>query len=366
MSLPDTAVSTDRRSSPGVLEPLAGVSYYGSPRPTRPSELDVDTTPSVPVPLGKCLHCSAPVQSFLCWSCVKMLRRVLADVPWLLRRLHESAYGEAKVAKRSGLRVSTGEVLPSLPLNSRAADVLRDAARLVRWSEQVAGATSQALADPAACEGAARYLAAEPGRMQQHPYAPDALRWALQWRQDAEKAVDLPPELTYAGPCQAKRTEDVIEGGVVIRTVLVGTCGAGLYVDAEALVAECYRCGASWRVEDLQREALARVDDSPKTAADMWRLFKMLGRDVPRSTFYRMMTEVEAHDYDADGYPVYLHSAVAAALDARDEAAAARKAAGKAKRGRPRKPATVDAHTVGVDVQTAPVLTSAPSESVTG
>ncbi|QFG11492.1 hypothetical protein I5G87_gp68 [Mycobacterium phage Ekdilam] len=365
-SLPENAVSTDTRSSAGVLESLAGVSYYGSPRPSRASELDVATTPKTPVPLGKCLHCSAPVQSFLCWNCGKMLRRVLADVPWLLRRLAESAYGEAKVARKGGPRVSTGERLPSLPLNSRAADLIRDAARLVRWAEQVAGAGSEGPTTPDACEGAARYLTSEVGRMMQHPYAPDALRWSLGWREDATKAVDLPPDTTYAGPCQATVTELAPnpEGRSHV-PVLTRTCGAALYVDAEALVADCHRCGAAWRVEDLQREALARVDDRPRTAADMWRLFKFLGREVPRSSFYQLMATVEAHDVSGD-YPTYTYTAVARALDDRDAADAARKAAGKAKRGRPRKPKTVDAPTVTVDGSTETVLPSELPQQATG
>ncbi|UTN93270.1 MerR-like helix-turn-helix DNA binding domain protein [Mycobacterium Phage Sunflower1121] len=366
MSLPDSANFGDPRRSPRVLETLAGVSYYGSPRPSRPSELDVDTTPSVPEPTGRCLHCSAPSQPFLCWTCTKLLHRVLSEVPWFLRRLHESAYGEAKVAK-AGLRVSTGERLPSLPLNARAADMMRDAARLVAWAEQVVGLDPAHSAQSDAPEHAARCLAAEPGAMQRHPWAPDALRWVLQWRADAETVIDLPPDQAYAGPCQAERAEQIVDqAGDVVREVSSGVpCGTPLYVDAVALDVTCYRCGAYWRVEDLQRKALAQVDDTPRTAADMFRVFKMLGRDVPRSTFYRLMTEVEAVGY-RDGFPVYTHSSVAAALDARDRAAAERAAAGKAKRGRPRKAVSVDTPTVSVDAQTAPVLRSAPSDSFTG
>ncbi|ASR85671.1 hypothetical protein SEA_AMGINE_71 [Mycobacterium phage Amgine] len=353
MSLPDIADSADTRSSAGVLEPLAGVSYYGSPRPSRPSELDVDTTPKAPEPQGKCLHCSAPVQAFLCWSCVKMLCRALVEVPWLLRRLAESAYGEAKVARKGGPRVSTGERLPSLPLNARAADLSRDAARLGAWAEQVAGWRPSYLDEPEAAEYAARYLSSVPGRMMMHPYAPDALRWTLDWRESATKAIDLPPDTTYAGPCQAMVWAKDDRGEPLFEQL----CGASLYVDAEALVADCFRCGASWRVEDLQREALARVDDRPRTAAEMWRLFKFLGRDVPRSSFYHLMTRVPAHDTSGE-YPTYTYSAVAAALDERDRAEAERRAAGKAKRGRPRKPKTVDAPTAAVDASTGEVLAS--------
>ncbi|QFP94857.1 hypothetical protein SEA_MARSHAWN_71 [Mycobacterium phage Marshawn] len=347
--MPTSDTVSDTSSSPAVLE-NAGTAAEG-----------------LPVPTGRCLHCSREADSFLfvCWNCAKTLSRQLNEVPWLLRRLHESAYGEANVARKGGPRVSQGECLPSLPLNGRAADLLRDADRLASMAEQLAGYRLPFLGTPTAAEQAARYLATLPGQVMFYPYAADALRWVLQWVADATTAIDLPPDLQYAGPCQTPRTEDVIEGGVVIRTLLVGQCGAPLYVDTRLADVECWRCGTSWRVDDLQRQALARVDDRPRTAADMWRLFKFLGRDVPRSTFYRMMTAVEAHGYDPAGLPVYTHSSVVAALDARDAAEAARLAAGKAKRGRPRKAAAVDVPT-RVDGQTAAVLRSAASDSVTG
>lgn len=368
MSLPDSLSFGDPRRSPGTLSvsPAVspGLSYYGSPRPSGPSELDVTTVPSVPELLGRCLHCSAPAQTFLCWWCVGMLRRQLIEVPWLLRRLRESAYGEAKVARKGGPRVSTGERLPSLPLNTRAADMLRDAARLVAWCEQVSGVDRGGPHDAARVESAARWLSGAPGAMMAHPWAPDALGWVLQWRQDAERVIDLPPDTRYAGPCQ-----NVVHPSGVSAVGLVQPpreCGTPLYVDSEALVAECYRCGCSWRVEDLQRQALDRVDEAaPRTQADMWRLLKLIGRDVPRSTFFRLMAGVEACGYNADGLPVYMYAAVVAVLDARDAAAAARRAAGKPKRGRPRKKPIVDAHTEPVDMQTIEALPSAPKE-VTG
>ncbi|ADL71421.1 hypothetical protein CRIMD_75 [Mycobacterium phage CrimD] len=366
MSLPGSPSFGDPRRSPGTPVASPAVSYYGSPRPTAPSELDV-ATPRVDVPPaheGKCRHCGAEALTPLCWSCTRMLRRQLVEVPWLLRRLHESAYGEAKVARKGGPRVSTGERLPSLPLNTRAADLLRDAARLVAWWEQVRGVDQGGLWDASRVEFAARWLAGEPGAMMAHPWAPEALGWVLQWRDDAERVIDLPPDLQYAGPCQnVVQPPSASDAGTPLPP---RECGTPLYVDAEALVVECYQCRCSWRVEDLQRQALDRVDETePRTAADMWRLFKLIGRDVPRSTFYRLMTGIEAHGYNADGLPVYTYTAVVAALDARDAAAAERRAAGKPKRGRPRKKASVDTHTEGVDVQTAGALPSAPKQ-VTG
>ncbi|QAX95614.1 hypothetical protein I5H03_gp032 [Mycobacterium phage Nibb] len=338
MTLPGSEPVSDTGSSQAVLEERR-LAEGGLPQPTQ-----------------ACGHCKAPNDSFLflCWRCAKMLGRQFNEVPWLLRRLHESAYGEAKVARQGGPRVSQGECLPSLPLNSRAADLLRDAGRLGEMAEQVAGYRLPFLGTPTAAEQAARYLATVPGRLMFYPYAVDALAWVLQWYGKASEAIDLPPDLQYAGPCQAKLTQEITDGGVVIRTLLVGTCRTPLYVDAESLTADCYRCGATWRVEDLQREALQRVDESPRTAADMWRLLKAVGRDVPRSTFYKLIAAVEAHGYDADGFPTYVYSAVDAALKARDELAAKRAAEGKAKRGRPRKAASVDTPTADDVALSAP------------
>ncbi|QAU06494.1 hypothetical protein SEA_KISI_76 [Mycobacterium phage KiSi] len=338
MSLPTSDAPADTCSSTAVLE-NAGTPAAGLPQPT-----------------GSCAHCAAPGEGFLfvCWRCAKMLGRLFNEVPWLLRRLHESAYGEANVARKGGPRVSQGECLPSLPLNSRAADLLRDAARLAQMAEQVAGYRLPFLGTPSAAEQSARYLATVPGRVMFYPYAADAASWLLQWHADATEAIDLPPDLQYAGPCNADRvTEIVDQGGTLVREIRT-RCGTPLYVNAEALTAECYRCGAVTPIEMLQRAALARVDEAPRTAADMWRLLKAVGRDVPRSTFYKLIAGVEAHGYDADGFPTYVYSAVAAALDLRDELAAERAAAGKAKRGRPRKPASVDTPTADDVALSAP------------
>ncbi|ASR87246.1 hypothetical protein SEA_LASTHOPE_79 [Mycobacterium phage LastHope] len=394
MSLPTEVELQDKYTSEVVRAPLPAVSYYGSPRPYGPSELDV-ATPRVDVPPaheGKCRHCGAEALTPLCWSCTRMLRRQLVEVPWLLRRLHESAYGEAKVARKGGPRVSTGERLPSLPLNTRAADMLRDSARLVSWWEQVRGVDQGGVHDATRVESAARWLAGEPGAMMSHPWAPEALGWVLAWREGAERVIDLPPDTQYAGPCQnVVQPPSMSDAGTPLPP---RECGTPLYVDAEAVVVECYRCAAVWDVSTLQRQALARIDEAqPRTAADMWRLLKFAGRDVKRSTFYKLMTTVEAHGYDADGSPVYMYRKVVDALDAADRQAAERRAAAAA-----RQAAVLDAHESGmapstiartlrmghaavkriltssgvvahtevVDVQTTEAVPSAAPEQVTG
>ncbi|QFG14122.1 hypothetical protein I5G97_gp031 [Mycobacterium phage Curiosium] len=393
MSLPTEADLQDKYTSEVVQAPVPAVSYYGSPRPSAPSELDVATPRPAAPPAheGKCRHCGAEALTPLCWSCTRMLRRQLVEVPWLLRRLQESAYGEAKVARKGGPRVSTGERLPSLPLNTRAADMLRDSARLVSWVEQVSGVDQGGAHDAERVESAARWLTGEPGAMMSHPWAPEALGWVLQWRQDAERVIDLPPDTQYAGPCQnVVQPPGMSDGGTPLPP---RECGTPLYVDAEALVVECYVCRCSWRIEDLQRQALGRVNETePRTAADMWRLLKLIGRDVPRSSFYLLMTRVEACGY-RDGLPLYMYRTVVDALDAADQRAAERRAATAARRAavldahdsgmapstiartlrvghasvkRILTSAGVVGHTEGVDVQTTPDVASSASEQLTG
>lgn len=269
--------------------------------------------------MNTCKHCGGAAGMVICWDCAKLLRKYFAEIPWYVARLRESAYGEAKTS-RPGLRVSTGERLPSLPLNERAAGLLRDAN--TRLGEMVRQVVADERWD---ASNAARALQADIGKVMAYPHAGDALAWAIKWRQDAIRVVDLPPDMQYAGPCQQMQYDDVECGGDVIDMIARGRCGASLYVEADELVVTCPRCGTLWPVERLQRLALAQVDDSPRTAADMWRLLKLVGRDVKRSTFYKLMTRVEAHSMRGDT-PLYTYSTVVTALDAQERAAAERAA----------------------------------------
>ncbi|QQV92702.1 peptidase [Mycobacterium phage Psycho] len=264
---------------------------------------------------GTCGHCGAETTLVICWDCAKMLRAYFAEVPWYTRRLRETAYGEAKTG-RAGLRVSTGERLPSPKLNERAAGLLRDAN--IRLGEMVRQVIADEKWDAA---NAAMALQSDIGKVMSYPYAADAIAWAMEWRSDAERVIDLPPDLKYAGPCQSMVPADDAHG----EPMFTQACGAALYVDAREQTAACPRCGTLWTVEMLQRKALARVDESPKSAADMWRLLKLCGRDVPRSSFYRMLQRVEAHSV-VNNAPLYTYSTVVAALDAQERAALSRKA----------------------------------------
>ncbi|QFG08919.1 helix-turn-helix DNA binding domain protein [Mycobacterium phage MalagasyRose] len=275
-----------------------------------------------------CAHCGAGCDADLviCWGCARSIRQLLREVPWLLTRLGESAYGQAKVAPRGAVKAVTAEV-PGPPLNGRAADLLRDAgARLSAWGAQV-------LVDPPDSPVAVARALRAPGAfgapMAAYRWAADALKWLTQWRSDALEAIDLPPELQYVGECGSVQFDTT--GREVV-------CGARLYAPRGDVYVTCPRCGWPWPVDEMQQAMLDRVDGELKSAADMFRLLKWVGREVPRSSFYKLMAGVPCRAWrdgdrvvpapgawpSASAVPLYAYGDVVAGVDGWERARAER------------------------------------------
>lgn len=249
--------------------------------------------------MASCRNCNARSELVICWNCAKMIRRQLVELPWYLARLNESAYGLAKLGKAKA-PVSQGERIPGPAYNDRAGNLLVECrGKLTQW-------WLQTLADGAtpvpAGDDCAQALAKDVGALMAYPYAADALRWLLAWRANAERAIDLPPDMKYAGPCRSM----ALDTGE--------RCGTPLYVEVGECVAACPVCGIPFLVDDLQEAALERVRRQLRCATDMWRFTKWLGRPVPRSSFYRLLGSVPAR-LDDDGAKLYRWRDVEAALD---------------------------------------------------
>lgn len=296
---------------------------------------------------GVCRFCARETLLHLCWDCSKKLRAELNEFPWLLGRLRESAYGEAKTS-RGGAPVRTSDV-SSLSFNERATQLIADA------SSRLGECVRQLVADES-CEApaAARILATRVGELMGWEYAGDALRWAQQWRADAEKCIDLPPDREYAGQCPTityveVRPFDKRDDAFPVVKVPDGPCGHRLYCLRGDDTVTCPRCASVHSVVLLQDDMMQRVDEQLRTQAEMWRLLKWIGRDVPRSSFYHLVAgkvqcrayrwstgvvrDVEPTKLGVSAQPLYAYSDVVAALDAWE----AEKAERKARRGRPRK-----------------------------
>lgn len=285
--------------------------------------------------MRECLNCAAPVDdSQICWSCSKVLRRLLRGVPWLLERLHETAYGQGKTA-REKLRVSGEGEKPGLPLNMRAADVRRDLIRLLAVEAAAPWSVPVDFVGPLQ-RWQWRWSAWAPGLSQMVDnsatlmFAPgvdvvlDRLRTLCE---EGERLIDLPGDSHYYGPCPQ--------------------CASGLCADADDTSPEvkCGGCMWAWPIDWVRDNALQSANRQQYSAADCLRLVRVLGRDVARSSFYALLTQVQPSEIVGDRV-WYRLGDVVEALDEHARAEAARLAEGRKKRGRPRKSKKVVASTV--------------------
>lgn len=294
--------------------------------------------------MRECLNCTAPVDdSQICWSCSKVLRRLLRDVPWLLDRLHETAYGQGKTA-REKLRVSGEGEKPGLPLNMRASDVRRDLTRLLVVEAAAPWSVPVDFVGPLQ-RWQYRWSAESPGLSQLRDnsatlmFAPGVdvvLKRLRTLCEEGERLIDLPSDSHYYGPCPQ--------------------CASGLYADADDASPEvqCGGCAWSWPIDWVRDMALQSANRQQYSAADCLRLVRVLGRDVARSSFYALLAQVQPSEIVGERV-WYRLGDVVEVLDEHVRAEAARLADGRKKRGRPRKGKKVVAstqHCVTVDAST--------------
>ncbi|SHX92553.1 Uncharacterised protein [Mycobacteroides abscessus subsp. bolletii] len=302
--------------------------------------------------MHECLNCEAPVDdSQICWSCSKVLRRLLRGVPWLLDRLHETAYGQGKTA-REKLRVSGEGEKPGLPLNMRAADVRRElitctlgafircavpyglVGPILPWQWRSLAVTDAHRATP----GGADDLAEHPAELMQWHGVDALLGDVRRLSEEGERLIDLPADSHYYGPCPQ--------------------CASGLYADADDASPEvrCGGCMWAWPIDWVRDNALQSANRQQYSAADCLRLVRVLRGDSapPRSSFYALLTQVQPSEIVGDRV-WYRLGDVVEVLDEHARAEAARLAEGRKKRGRPRKAKKVVASTsscVTVDTST--------------
>lgn len=220
---------------------------------------------------ARCQNCEAPTESTICWACVRLLRRQLAELPWYLARLRESAYGQAKLAARGAVKAVTCDT-PGLPLNSRASELLVTA---TLWLGDHARNLLPASFDGARAELYAAGLSQLTGVLMMYPFAGSMVEAVADLLAKCERLVDLPPERALAGLCP--------------------NCAAAVYVDRDAgrATAECAACGLQWPIAELRGRGVEEIGNELRSAADMYRVSKFAGYEVPRATFYRIVARLE-------------------------------------------------------------------------
>ncbi|QYC55150.1 helix-turn-helix protein binding domain protein [Mycobacterium phage Boilgate] len=261
---------------------------------------------------NKCKACQGRAELVVCWRCAKRLHRLLVGngnepgLDWYADRLAEQAYGQARMGRPQR---KPGGPAP-LPLNPAAADLLAEITRsLAAWAAEALGVSGRTNFSAAAYCAA---LTRDPARLMAVECAPKMLVDAERFNRNANRLINRPPD-KYCGPCP-----NVLDNSGQ-------QCGMDLRAEPDERMVQCRRCRSVFDVEALRDRLLARVDDEPKTAADLLRLFRWLGVDVKRSTFYHRLNRVPPrmflhrdgtrNDRHADGAkPLYAYSDVVAAI----------------------------------------------------
>lgn len=122
--------------------------------------------------------------------------------------------------------------------------------------------------------------------------------------ESARKAIDLMPDLWFAGVCSAQRPG-------------FQPCTQWLYAEMTSGAMDCPRCGATHDVADRRRDLLAAADDQLETATHLAQALTRLGEPVTpeRIRKWRERGRLAEHGCDTDGHPMYRVGDVIKLLD---------------------------------------------------
>jgi hypothetical protein len=195
--------------------------------------------------------------------------------------------------QETGVRSRSAET--ALPFSWSAAEALYGlTATLWHWSQSVAAARGQHATpvptpttrdpkDPArvrrrrshAAEYAA-WLAEHVSWVATHPDANAILDECLYAVRQAIAAIDLAPEMAYAGPCWAPLSDSGVDDQ--------DNCPAELYARASAAAVVCPECGAEWAMDERRRWLLTAVRSQLVTATEASRALPgLLGAELSSS-----------------------------------------------------------------------------------
>lgn len=234
-----------------------------------------------------CQACTSPVgDAFVCEGCGDELLGTLHGIGALLDDLEVTLCRMARIGERSGPRPAFGEVETPLAFHEGASDAAWVIDRvLLAWACTLADDHHVPFALPALhraidpsdrarilpargrAASTAAWLAERIDWLRGHHEAGEALDEITDAVRNARRVIDLGPELSYAGPCQAE-TDD-------------GPCLAEVYARRGALDATCRACGTEHDMV-VRREFLLRAaQDQLLTAPEASRALPgLLGRPV--------------------------------------------------------------------------------------
>lgn len=228
--------------------------------------------------------------AFLCGSCITSTWNTLANVPALVAELETTITRQARMAERAGSNADGA--LPWNEAASRAHRRLR--VTLSTLAEACVGdrigSTEATHREPAPARADLGYLASwlmvRVDPLAASPHA-RALWDVARVVRSCSRVIDRPPELIYAGPCQA--------------------CGADLYAMPGAALVTCRVCGVPEDVEERRGFLLDRVYDQLATATEVARALTTLDMPITsdRVRQWRHRERLVPRGHNRTGHPLY-------------------------------------------------------------
>jgi hypothetical protein len=279
----------------------------------------------------RCSRCDQPVgdQAYLCSRCGELLAKDLGDVPALVEACVTTYTRRDQVERPGGTPVRTEPEehwpltarVQALPWDERASAAVRDLrAVLVSWAMLVVEERG-VLAPADRLPVIAGWLLGHVEWLRHHPAGPDASREMGDVVRRLRSAVDAPPALWFAGPCDGNGL--VSEVGEEASGRDAGGCGRDVYAAPDQTQVACRWCGLTYEVDKRRQWLLDAAEDHLAHAELIGRAAAALGVDVTPSAIrgYAHRGRIVEHATDRAGRPLYRIGDV---LDVARDALAAR------------------------------------------
>jgi hypothetical protein len=244
--------------------------------------------------------CGRPTSDMLCRTCRDQLTAALRELvshpsggPGLIHEL------DITLARQHAHGADTGVAVHSatrpMPFNEAASEVRYVLDNTITtWARDLHEHNPHLLPPAGTTTAAAAWLVGLPNLLALHPAADQLFDEIAHVVAEVRRVIDRPPDLIYAGPCDAD-TDD-------------GSCPDHLYARPSHTTVRCRTCRAQHDVAERRNWMIGYAADLRVTAtvALSWTRL-LLDKTIPRGTWDSWVSRrrIIAHGRDQHGHPVY-------------------------------------------------------------
>lgn len=232
------------------------------------------------MPGHECAACREPVADtgVICHGCTRKLALLLRDVPALIRDLDVTVTRQSRTRPGTGPGAGGGEIDPvRMPFHVEASDAREHLEwTVLAWarSPELEWPTPRCPGTPAGC---ALWLERHMGHARRQEWAGDFAESLVEAVGRARRAVDIPAELVFAGPCPTK------------------DCGQELWARPEAATTVCRGCEQEHDLEALRASRMMEARHAKAPAETIARALTAQGRHLTAERIHKWRARGKIH-----------------------------------------------------------------------